>query len=168
MTKKYYLINEKIRYPEVRLINAEGENIGVVAVAEAQKMAADTQLDLVIVSENAKPPVARILDFKYFLRQEREQAKKSKRKSRQGIKKLHFGPNIGDHDLSIRIKRSKKFLEKGDKVKYTIQFRGRMIIHKDVGREKLEQIKRELAEHMDVEKDIWMEGRQMMLIVRPK
>lgn len=166
--KKYYLINEKIEFPELRIIDGDGENQGVLSLEDARKLALESDKDLVVVSEKAQPPVARILEFKHFLRQQKEQELKSQRKSRQDLKQLHFGPNIAEHDLGVRIRRTRKFIEQGDKVKFTIQFRGRMIAHKEIGRGKLQRIIAETAEIADVEKDIWFEGKQMMLIIRPK
>lgn len=168
MVQKHYLINDKITATELRVIDGEGENRGVMTTEAALALAKEAALDLVVISEKANPPVARLLDFRYFLRQQREQEIKTRRKSRQDIKQLRLGPNIGDHDLLVRIKKSREFLEDGDKVKFIVQFRGRMIANKEVGREKLERIKQELEEIAIVEKDIWVEGRNMMLIMRPK
>jgi translation initiation factor IF-3 len=165
---KYYPVNEKISDPELRVINSKGENEGVMKREEALALAQKDGLDLVVVSTQAKPPVAKILEFRYFLREQKDQERKAQRRSRQEIKQLRFGPNIAEHDLGVRIKRILGFLDDGDKVKITVQFKGRMIIHKDIGREKLERIKEAVLEHADVEKDIWVEGNQMMIIFRPK
>ncbi|MCA9397619.1 translation initiation factor IF-3 [candidate division WWE3 bacterium] len=165
---KYYPVNEKISADEMRIIDDTGENQGVMSRDDALALAKRKELDLVVVAENAKPPVARMLEFRHFLRQQKDQERKAQRKSKQDIKQLRFGPNIADHDLNVRIKRAERFIDDGDKVKFTVQFRGRMITHKDVGRDKLHQIIEALGEKIDVEKDIWMEGSQMMLIIRPK
>ena len=152
----------------MRLIDQENENVGVVSLEEALKKAKDAELDLVVVAESANPPVARLLEFRHFLRQQKDQERKAARKSRTEVKQLRFGPNIADHDLSVRIKRARSFLKDGDKVKFTVQFKGRMVRNKDVGQEKLERILTELAEEAEIEKEIWFENRQMMLIIRPK
>lgn len=168
MVKKYYPINDKIKDPELRVIDNGGENRGVMTTEAAFALAHEVGLDLVVVSTQAKPPVAKILDFKHFLRQQQEEERRAQRKSRQDLKQLRLGPNIGDHDLEVRIRRAQEFLEDGDKVKFIVQFKGRMIANKDVGRQKLERIIAQLGETITVEKDIWVEGRNMMLIVRPK
>ncbi len=168
MVKKYYPINDKIKDPELRVIDNGGENRGVMTTEAAFALAQEAGLDLVVVSTQAKPPVAKILDFKHFLRQQQEEERRAQRKSRQDLKQLRLGPNIGDHDLEVRIRRAQEFLEDGDKVKFIVQFKGRMIANKDVGRQKLERIIAQLGETITVEKDIWVEGRNMMLIVRPK
>lgn len=168
VVQKHYLINDKITATELRVIDGEGENRGVMTTAAAIQLAEESGVDLVVISEKANPPVARLLDFRYFLRQQREQELKSRRKSKQDLKQLRLGPNIDEHDLLVRIRRAQGFLEDGDKVKFIVQFKGRMIANQAVGREKLERIKQELEEVVTVEKDIWVEGRNMMLIVRPK
>ncbi len=165
---KYYPVNEKIADPELRVIDAKGENAGILTREDALQLAHEQGLDLVVVSTQAKPPVAKILEFRYFLREQKDQERKARRKAKQDIKQLRFGPNIAEHDLAVRIKRILEFLEDGNKVKITVQFKGRMIVHKDIGREKLDKIKEAVVEHGDIEKDIWVEGKQMMLILRPK
>lgn len=168
MVQKHYSINDKITATELRVLDGEGENHGVMTTEAALLLAQEAGLDLVVVSEKADPPVAKLLDFRYFLRQQRDQEIKSRRKSRQDLKQLRLGPNIDDHDLLVRIRRAQEFLEDGDKVKFIVQFKGRMIANQAVGKEKLERIKQELEEIVTVEKDVWVEGRNMMLIVRPK
>lgn len=168
MVQKHYSINDKITATELRVLDGDGENRGVMTTEAALLLAQEAGLDLVVVSEKADPPVAKLLDFRYFLRQQRDQEIKSRRKSRQDLKQLRLGPNIDDHDLLVRIRRAQEFLEDGDKVKFIVQFKGRMIANQAVGKEKLERIKQELEEIVTVEKDVWVEGRNMMLIVRPK
>jgi len=168
VVQKHYSINDKITATELRVLDGDGENRGVMTTEAALLLAQEAGLDLVVVSEKADPPVAKLLDFRYFLRQQRDQEIKSRRKSRQDLKQLRLGPNIDDHDLLVRIRRAQEFLEDGDKVKFIVQFKGRMIANQAVGKEKLERIKQELEEIVTVEKDVWVEGRNMMLIVRPK
>ncbi len=153
----------------MRLIDSEGEQIGIVPVEEAQKSAYDVGLDLVEVSPNAKPPVCRIMDYGKY-RYEVTKRQKQARKNRHvvHIKEIKMRPEISDHDFNFKLKHAEEFLGRGDKVKFTLIFRGREILHKDHGRAVLERVKETLAEVGNVETDIHHEGRNLSMLVSPK
>lgn len=164
---KYYPVNEKIKDKKLRVIDPEGENLGIMERTEALSKAKEHSLDLVVVSTSATPSVAKIVDFgkfKFDKRKERQDARKGKRPD---TKTLRFKPNIDDHDLQVRINRAKEFLENGDKVKFEIPFYGRMITHEEVGHEKLDKVMEELGDLADVEKKPWIDGRRLLMMVKP-
>lgn len=146
MSKRYQL-NNTIRAKELRVIGGEGENLGVIPTMEALKKAREQDLDLVVIAEGAKPPVAKILDFNKFLYEENKKSSAAKAKSKKSeLKEFRLGPNIGEGDLQIRVKRAREFLEDGNRVKFTVQLRGREKAFPDVAIEKLEIIEKALAD----------------------
>ena len=154
-------INEKIRAKELRLIGQDGEQIGVKSKREALEMAERVDLDLVVVAPNAKPPVARIMDYgKYKF----EQQKKEKE---MNVKELRLSPTIEEHDFQTKLKNGRKFLSKGDKCKVSIRFRGRAITHKEIGQRVLEKFADECKDIATVEQKPKMEGRQMFIMLAP-
>ena len=154
-------INEKIRAKELRLIGQDGEQIGVKSKREALEMAERVDLDLVVVAPNAKPPVARIMDYgKYKF----EQKKKQKVIN---VKELRLSPTIEEHDFQTKLKNGRKFLSKGDKCKVSIRFRGRAITHKEIGQRVLEKFADECKDIATVEQKPKMEGRQMFIMLAP-
>ena len=154
-------INEKIRAKELRLIGQDGEQIGVKSKREALEMAERVDLDLVVVAPNAKPPVARIMDYgKYKF----EQQKKEKVIN---VKELRLSPTIEEHDFQTKLKNGRKFLSKGDKCKVSIRFRGRAITHKEIGQRVLEKFADECKDIATVEQKPKMEGRQMFIMLAP-
>ncbi|MCI5165010.1 MAG: translation initiation factor IF-3 [Candidatus Electrothrix sp. GM3_4] len=163
-------INELIRYPEVRLIGAEGEQIGVVATAKARQLADDVGLDLVEVSDKAKPPVCRIMNYdkyRYELKKKQQEAKK--KQTVIETKEIKFRPKTEEHDLNFKIKKIKRFLEKKNKVKVTMQFRGREIIYaQSVGLTAIRKIADNLREDCVILQEPKMEGRQLIMFVGPK
>jgi translation initiation factor IF-3 len=136
-----YKINQEIKSGRVRLVDREGKQLGVVETAKALEKARKAGLDLVEVAPAAKPPVARLLNFRQFLLEKKKQEKKSKKKvTRSEVKEIRIRPNIGEADLSIRAKRTKEFLEEGHRVKLTVVFRGREITHPEIGIEKINKL----------------------------
>jgi len=163
-------INNLIRVPEVRLIDQDGEQVGVVAIDEAMKMADDVALDLVEISPTAKPPVCRIMDYGKF-RFEEEKRKKDARKKQKviHIKEVKFRPKIDDHDFSFKVKHALNFLARGDKVKITIRFRGREMAHTDLGFKVVDRVRKYLSENIGIieEKRASLEGRNIIMVVSP-
>ena len=153
----------------MRVIDDEGENLGVMLTAEAIEAAADVGLDLVEVSPNADPPVCKFLDvgkFKYEAQKKANQARKSQRT--QEIKEIKMRPNIDDHDFDTKMKKVVDFLGEGDKVKLTMRFRGREMAHQELGMALLKRVEADLSELGQVEQFPKMEGRQMVMMVGPK
>jgi len=162
-------LNNEIRAKEVRLINPDGEQLGVVPIREALEAAIELGLDLVEISPNANPPVCKIMDYgkyKYELTKKKQEAKKKQITFQ--VKEIKVRPKTGDHDLNVKISHIKKFLEKKDKVKVTVIFRGREIMLSDRGRELLSKIADETAELSVVEQFPKFEGRSMMMVLGPK
>jgi len=166
---KEHLINEEIRAKEVRLVGAEGEQIGIKPLREALQMAMDLNLDLVNVAPTAKPPVCRIMDYGKF-RYEQQKKEKEARKNQKivDIKEVWFRANIEEHDFQTKLRNVIKFLKDGDKVKCSVRFRGREITHADIGKKILDRVKDEVAEISNVERVPKLEGRSMIMILAPK
>ena len=166
---KEMIINDRIRAQEVRLIGRDGEQIGVISKQEALRIAEEAELDLVLVSPNAKPPVARVMDYgKYRYQQQRKAREQRKNQKTIQVKEIRLSPTIDENDFQTKVRQGKKFIDKGDKVKVSIRFRGRAITHKDLGREVLERFASELADVATVEQKPKMEGRSMQLQLAPK
>ncbi|MGD9863551.1 MAG: translation initiation factor IF-3 [Pseudodonghicola sp.] len=161
-------INEKIRAPEIRLIGAEGENVGVVTPARALEMAEQAGLDLVEISPNAVPPVCKIMDFgKFKYEQQKRESEARKKQKIIEVKEIKFRPNTDTHDYEVKMRSVVKFLENGDKVKVTLRFRGREMAHQNLGRELLERVAEDVKELGKVENMPKMEGRQMIMMIGP-
>ena len=161
--------NEFIQSPKVRVIDENGENLGVMLTAEAMEQAADLGLDLVEVSPNADPPVAKFLDvgkYKYEAQKKANLARKSQKT--QEIKEIKMRPNIDDHDYDVKMRKVFEFLEEGDKVKVTMRFRGREMAHGELGMAVLRRVQEQTAEMAKVEAHPRMEGRQMLMVLAPK
>ncbi|MGS4944509.1 translation initiation factor IF-3 [Meridianimarinicoccus sp. RP-17] len=161
-------MNEKIRVPEIRLIGAEGENIGLTTPARGMELAERAGLDLVEISPNATPPVCKIMDFGKFKyeTQKRESEARKKQKIIE-VKEVKFRPNTDTHDYDVKMRNVFKFLENGDKVKVTLRFRGREMAHQNLGRELLEKVAEDVKEIGKVENMPKMEGRQMVMMIGP-
>ena len=160
--------NERIRAPEIRLIGAEGENIGVVTPQRAMALADEAGLDLVEISPNATPPVCKIMDFgKFKYEQQKKEAEARKKQKIIEIKEVKFRPGTDKHDYDVKMRSVLKFLDNGDKVKVTLRFRGREMAHQDLGRQLLEQIAEDVKEHGKIENMPKMEGRQMIMMIGP-
>ncbi|UZD92587.1 translation initiation factor IF-3 [Cognatishimia activa] len=161
-------INDRIRAPEIRLIGAEGENVGVVHPAKALQMARDAELDLVEISPNANPPVCKIMDYgKFKYEQQKRESEARKKQTTIQVKEVKFRPNTDTHDYDVKMRNVVKFLEKGDKVKVTLRFRGREMAHQNLGRELLERVAEDTKEIGKVENFPKMEGRQMIMLIGP-
>ncbi|HAT4313626.1 translation initiation factor IF-3 [Clostridium perfringens] len=166
---KNFAINQEIREKEVRLISSTGEQLGVVSGRDAQKMADEAELDLVMISPNAKPPVCKIMDYGKFIYEQSKKEKEAKKKQKViSVKEIRVSPTIEKHDLEIKAKNAKKFLEAGDKVKITVRFRGREAEHSHVGIKILDSFLAQLEEVCSVEKPAKLEGRNMIMILAPK
>ncbi|GIN71319.1 translation initiation factor IF-3 [Bacillus sp. J14TS2] len=163
------LLNEGIRARELRLIDHQGNQLGVKSRNEALEMATRVNLDLVLVAPNAKPPVARIMDYGKF-RFEQQKKDKEARKNQKviNVKEVRLSPTIEDHDFNTKLRNGRKFLEKGDKVKASIRFRGRAITHKEIGQRVLNKFADECSDLATVESKPKMDGRSMFLVLAPK
>jgi len=161
-------VNEKIRVPEIRLIGAEGENIGLTTPVRGMELAERAGLDLVEISPNASPPVCKIMDFGKFKyeTQKRESEARKKQKIIE-VKEVKFRPNTDTHDYDVKMRNVFKFLEGGDKVKVTLRFRGREMAHQNLGRELLERVAEDVKEVGKIENMPKMEGRQMVMMIGP-
>jgi translation initiation factor IF-3 len=151
------------------VIDENGENLGVMYTREALEQAAEVGLDLVEVSPNADPPVAKFLDvgkFKYETQKKANLARKSQKT--QEIKEIKMRPNIDDHDYDVKMKKIFEFIEEGDKVKCTLRFRGRELAHGQLGMQVLQRVQQDVAEIAKVEQFPRMEGRQMLMVIAPK
>ena len=161
--------NRDIQVSEVQLIDENGDNRGVVATAEALRMAQDAGLDLVEISPTNRPPICKILDFgKYkFLTQKKKAEAKKKQKVIE-VKEIKMRPNIDTHDYDVKMRNMKRFFEDGDKVKVTMRFRGREMAHTELGMDLLMKVKGDTEEIAKVEAEPKMEGRQMMMVLAPR
>jgi len=160
-------VNEKIRAPRVRLIDENGQNLEIVEIAEAQRLADEAELDLVEVSPEADPPVCKILDYgKLKYQQKKKTQNKKKIKSHQ--KEIRFRPRISEHDIVIKLKQAKEFITHGDKVQISMNFRGREIVHTDPAKELMDRIIKELQDVAKIDKTPKFEGRRMVMMLIPK
>ena len=162
-------VNEQIRVREVRLIDEEGEQKGIVPTLEALKMAKERDLALVEVAPNANPPVCKILDFgKYRFEQEKKLRDSRKNQKVLKVKEIRMQPKIGSGDLDTKAKHIKEFLSEGNKVKVTIRFRGRELAHTELGYLVLDEVLKRLDDEYTIEKPAAMEGRFMSMYLNPK
>jgi translation initiation factor IF-3 len=162
-------INERIRVPQVRVVGDDGEQFGVLETRDAIRRAREQGMDLVEVAPNAEPPVCKIIDFGKFQYEQKKKANEAKKKQVViTVKEVKFRPGTDVHDYEYRMKRSRGWLQEGDKVKATIWFRGREMTHRELGARILEQLEKDLADVGDVEMRPRMEGNQMFTIFQPK
>jgi translation initiation factor IF-3 len=163
-----YRINESIETSEVRLIDQDGEMVGVVAFADAMERAAELGLDLVEVSPNAAPPVCKILDYGKFKYEAQKKANLARKKQRViDVKEIKMRPNIDDNDYNTKMRKVHSFLAEGDKVKITMRFRGRELAHQHIAMNVLTRVRDEVGETAKIEQFPRMEGRQMIMIMAP-
>ena len=163
------LINEQIRAKEVRVVDSEGNQLGIMSVRDAMAKAVERNLDLVAVSLNAKPPVCRIMDVgKYKFEQSKREKEARKNQKMVVVKEVKVRPNIEDHDFEVKMKNARRFLEDGDKVKATVMFRGREVTHPELGQKLLDRMALEIADLGTVERAPKLEGRNMVMILTPK
>ncbi|WP_045223570.1 translation initiation factor IF-3 [Methyloterricola oryzae] len=162
-------LNDEINYPQVRLIGADGEQVGVVSSREAKQIASDADLDLVEISPTAEPPVCRVMDYgKYRFEQAKKLAAAKKKQKLIHIKEIKFRPGTDEGDYQIKLRNLVRFLSDGDKAKITVRFRGRELSHRELGMDLLKRIETDLAEHATVEQFPKLEGRQLSMTLAPK
>jgi translation initiation factor IF-3 len=162
-------INREIRVREVQLIDAEGQNRGVVQILDAQQLADDAGLDLVEIVPTANPPVCKILDYGKFRFLEQKKAAEARKKQKiVEVKEIKLRPGIDEHDYETKMKAVRRFFEEGDKVKVTLRFRGREMAHQDIGFRLLQRVKEETVSIAKVEAEPSMEGRQMIMVLAPR
>lgn len=163
------MLNENIRAHELRVIGTDGEQIGVISKSEALKIAEEANLDLLVVSPNAKPPVARVMDYgKYQYEQQKKEREARKNQKTISVKEVRLSPTIDIGDFNTKLRNARKFLEKGDKVKASIRFKGRAITHKEIGKEVLDRFYKEVADIAVLETAAKMEGRSMFMMLAPQ
>lgn len=163
---KFYRINERINAFELRVLDANGNQIGVLKKFEALEKAKSEGLDLVEIAPNAKPPVAKIINFKKFLYQEEKKRREEKRSAKVSeTKEVRLGPFMNDHDLQVMIRRSRDFLTAGNKVRLVVRFAGRQIIHPEFGHAIIDKVVSELSDISKVEKEKRLEGKQLISII---
>lgn len=163
------LINEQIRVPEVRVISSTGEQLGIMGIEEALQKAEEQELDLILIAPTAKPPVCRIVDYnKYRYEQARREKDAKKKQKIVEVKEIRFSPNIDTNDLNTKSNNARKFLEKGNRVKVTLRFRGREMAHINQTKGVLDEFAATLADIANVDKPAKMEGRNMSIVLAPK
>jgi translation initiation factor IF-3 len=162
-------VNEGIRAREVRVVDANGDQLGIMSAREALIMAGERGLDLVEVAPNAKPPVCRIMDYGKHRYEQSKRDKAAKKKQKiVNIKEIRMSPKIDEHDFEVKLKAADRFLKAGDKVKVSVRFRGREIVHADLAKTKLENLATQLKEIAVVERPPKLEGRQMIAVLAPR
>nr|WP_297528435.1 translation initiation factor IF-3 [Thiohalobacter sp.] len=167
--KEQYRVNDRILAPEVRVIDQDGEQVGVVPIEKALALAEEADLDLVEISPNAEPPVCRIMDYgKFKFEQSKRQQSARKKQKQVQVKEVKFRPGTDVGDYRVKLRNLIRFLQDGDRVKVTLRFRGREMAHQELGRELLERVKQDLEEYGVVEQFPKMEGRQMVMVMSPK
>ena len=167
--KKFIRINERIRSPEVRLVGPTGEQLGVVPIQQALDLANQHGLDLVEVAAQVSPPVCRIMDFSKFKYDQEKKERQAKKHQKQGhLKEIRFKPNIDEHDYLVKLKQLINFLQKKDKVKLNLFFRGRQIEHMDLGKKVMDRFMLDIQNHGQVEKEPSLEGRVISAVIAPK
>jgi translation initiation factor IF-3 len=163
------MINEQIRDKEIRLIGEDGEQLGVMSAKEALKLAKEAELDLVKIAPTAKPPVCKIIDYgKYRYEMARKEKEAKKKQKTIDIKEVRLSPNIEENDLKTKVNAARKFIEKGDKVKVTLRFRGREMAHMHASKHILDDFAEQLSDIAVVEKPTKLEGRSMMMFLTEK
>jgi translation initiation factor IF-3 len=162
-------INTQITVPTVRLVKEDGTMVGVTPIREALALAADAGLDLVEISPNAVPPVCKILDFgKYKYEIQKKQNEARKKQKVIDVKEIKLRPGIDAHDYDVKMRAVTRFLEEGDKVKVTMRFRGREMVHQELGAQVLERVRTQFDEAAKVEQMPRLEGRQMVMVLAPR
>jgi translation initiation factor IF-3 len=162
-------VNHEIKAREVRLIGADGKQLGVMPLREALRYAQETNLDLVKIASNAKPPVCKVMDFgKYKYEQSKREKEARKNQKVINVKEIRMNPTIDEHDFQVRLKNTLKFLQEGNKVKVSIRFRGRQMAHTKLGEEVLNKMAENIKEYGIVERMPKMEGRSMIMILSPR
>lgn len=162
-------MNDQIDADSVRVIDADGENVGVISVQEGIDIALDAGLDLVEVSPHASPPVCKVLDYGKYKYQAQKKANEARKKQKViEVKEIKMRPGIDEHDYQVKMRSVRKFLEHGDKVKMTIRFRGREMAHQDLGMKVLDRVREDVDELAKVEQFPKTEGRMMTMVIAPR
>ncbi|MBD2414541.1 MAG: translation initiation factor IF-3 [Desmonostoc geniculatum HA4340-LM1] len=162
-------INERIRFPKIRVIDTDGGQLGIMPPQEALQLAEEKELDLVLLSDKADPPVCRIMDYgKYKFEQEKKAREARKKQHTADVKEVKMRYKIEEHDYNVRVKQAERFLKDGDKVKATVMFRGREIQHSDLAEELLKRMATDLEPFGEVQQAPKKEGRNMMMLISPK
>ncbi|MBR8839446.1 MAG: translation initiation factor IF-3 [Stigonema ocellatum SAG 48.90 = DSM 106950] len=162
-------INERIRFPKIRVIDTDGSQLGIITPQEALQLAEEKELDLVLLSDKADPPVCRIMDYgKYKFEQEKKAREARKKQHTADVKEVKMRYKIEEHDYNVRVKQAERFLKDGDKVKATVMFRGREIQHSDLAEELLKRMATDLDPVGEVQQAPKKEGRNMMMLISPK
>ena len=163
------MVNDGIRARELRIIGSDGEQLGVKSKSDALQIAEAANLDLVLVSPNANPPVARIMDYgKFRFDQQKREREARKNQKVVSLKEVRLSPSIDENDFQTKLRNARKFLEKGDKVKASIRFKGRAITHKEIGQRVLDRLASDLTDVATIESHPKMDGRSMFLMLAPK
>lgn len=167
--KKFYRINERIFASELRVIDSEAKQIGILSKFEALEKAKELGMDLVEIAPTAKPPVARIIDFKKFLYQEEKKKREEKKKAKNSeTKEVRLGPFMDDNDLNTMVRRAREFLEDNDKVKLVVRFTGRQMAHPEFGHQVIGKAIASLSDVSKIDKDAHFEGRQLISMLSPE
>ena len=167
--EKQVRLNEQITAPQVRVISDDGEQLGIMSVDEALKVADEAELDLVEIAPNAEPPVCRIMDHGKFLFEESKKRHAAKKKQKQTqVKEIKFRPGTEIGDYQVKLRNLKRFLINGDRVKVTLRFRGREMAHQELGLQLLKRVEEDLVDLGTVEQYPKVEGRQMVMVIAPK
>lgn len=162
-------MNDEITAVEVRLISAQGEQVGIVGLEEALRQADEAELDLVEIVPNSAPPVCRIMDLGKFLFEQNKKKHAAKKKQKQiQVKEVKFRPGTDDGDYQVKLRNISRFLQNGDKVKVTLRFRGREMAHQELGSRMLDRIEADMQQSAEVEQKAKLEGRQMIMILAPR
>lgn len=162
-------INERIRFPKIRVIDTDGGQLGIMEPHDALQMAQKKDLDLVLISDKADPPVCRIMDYgKYKFEQEKKAREARKKQHTSDVKEVKMRYKIGDHDYNVRLNQAERFLKAGDKVKATVMFRGREIQHTDLAETLLKRLANDLKDLAEIQQTPKREGRNMMMMLSPK
>jgi translation initiation factor IF-3 len=167
-SSKKPVINENIDVDQVRLIGAEGDQLGIVGIEEAREVATEAKLDLVLLSPDAEPPVCKVMDYgKYLFDLKKQKAANKKKQRRVHVKEIKFRPGTEDGDYQVKLRNLIRFLEDGDKAKVSLRFRGREMAHQHLGQELMERVREDLSEYGTVEQEPKMEGRQIVMVLTP-
>ena len=167
--KLEHQLNEEIRDKEVRLIGADGAQLGIMSSADAQRLAYEKDLDLVKIAPNATPPVCKIMDYGKFRFEQMKKEKEAKKNQRVvEVKEVRMSPNIDTNDFNVKLKNAQKFLKEGNRVKVTVRFRGREMAHTDIGKGLLLKFAEQCSEVAALDKDPKLDGRHMSIFLSPK
>lgn len=162
-------INERIRAREIRVIGAEGQQFGVLSVDQGLKLAREKGLDLVEVAPQATPPVCRIMNYGKFKYDQTKKAREARRRQKVvEVKEVKVRPKIEEHDYQVKLRNAQKFLKRGDKVKVTLMFRGREVVHPEIGRRILNRLIEDVKDLGQIERSLYQEGKNLITIITPK